>query len=158
MRLFVKFMLLIVVIAMAGPFFLKGPDGRALWSIKETVEAAKALPGQALPNALPGLTPASDAVQVYRWQDADGQWHYAGEPPAGIASESLVIDRRTNAIGTAPAAPAPTEEVAAAAETDPHAMHIAPLVPLPDPVAVQELLEDIEALKATAEARASAID
>lgn len=37
--------------------------------------------------------------QLYKWRDAQGQWHYTSEQPAeGVKFEQLTIDRNTNVL------------------------------------------------------------
>lgn len=100
MRWFVRLIALIVIAALAGPFFLRGPDGRPLMTVGDL--SAKVAAGAA--RAKTGLKHAwtragraagdEDAgkVEMYRWQDASGQWHYADEPPAQGGAERILID------------------------------------------------------------------
>ncbi|MEM9171854.1 MAG: DUF4124 domain-containing protein [Pseudomonadota bacterium] len=155
MKLFIKFLALVVVLALAGPFFIKGPDGQPLWSWQQTLEAVKRAPGNAVKQTIPGAS----EVDVYRWQDADGQWHYSGEPPEGIQTELLKVDPRTNMVGTAPVVVEETAEAVIEEETiDPHAMHVAPALPVPDPTAVKELMGDIDKIQQQADQRLKALE
>ncbi len=161
MKLFVKLLILVLLLASVGPFFLKGPDGEPYWSYREVLQAARAKLGRltSAPASLPSpkaLQPGDD-VTVYRWQDASGEWHFAGEPPAGVSFDELKIDPDTNAIQmeraeppAAAAAAEPTAGPAAAAApaSDPY------LGPLPDPEATRQLIEDARALQELADERA----
>lgn len=67
-KLFVKLMLLLVVLALAGPFFLHGPDGRPLLTLADLKLPKFDLPK--LQDAAPaGDTPAADPQQWIQWSD-----------------------------------------------------------------------------------------
>ncbi|MEO1575091.1 MAG: DUF4124 domain-containing protein [Pseudomonadota bacterium] len=100
LKLFVRLMLLVLVLAIAGPVFLKGPDGRPMMtmddvrvtlartsnSMKMQWRRLRGDVGQALGDENAGK------VEMYRWQDASGQWHYGDEVPEGITSETIYVD------------------------------------------------------------------
>lgn len=70
-KLFVKLILLVVVLALAGPFFLHGPDGRPLLSPSDLKLPKFDLPK--LQDAAPaGDTPAADPQQWIQWSDRAG--------------------------------------------------------------------------------------
>lgn len=92
MKLFLKLLIIVVIVAMAAPFFIKGSDGKPL------ISAGTFLPEAALPESMKALlqtaplntdttTPhhnpnrntngENGETKVYRWQDAEGQWHYS---------------------------------------------------------------------------------
>lgn len=48
MKLFVKFMIFLVVLALAGPFIMRGPDGQPLMTLKDLE-----IPDFSLPSSLP---------------------------------------------------------------------------------------------------------
>ncbi|MEO0996749.1 MAG: hypothetical protein AAFX58_04450 [Pseudomonadota bacterium] len=161
MKLFVKLLILVLLLASVGPFFLKGPDGEPLWSYREVLHAAKAKLGRitSTPVSLPSpaaLQPGDD-VTVYRWQDASGEWHFAGEPPVGVSFDELKIDPDTNAIqmerAEPPVAAAPAESTAEPAAGDAPA-NDPYRGPLPDPEATRQLIEDARALQDLADERA----
>ena len=100
LKLFVRLMALVLVLAMAGPFVLKGPDGQPLMSMADVRAAAtrtgnsmkmqwrrlRGDVGQALGDENAGK------VEMHRWQDANGQWHYSDEPPDGVGAETIYVD------------------------------------------------------------------
>ncbi len=72
-----------VIAAVVAPFFLK-IDGVPLMTTDELID-------DHTPAAL--KTP----TRVYRWQDADGSWHFGSEPPPdahGARVESIEIEER----------------------------------------------------------------
>ncbi len=100
LKLFVRLMMLVLVLAIAGPFVMKGPDGQPLMSADDVRAAVTRASnsakmqwrrlrgdvGQALGDENAGK------VEVHRWQDASGQWHYGDEPPQGVGAEAIYVD------------------------------------------------------------------
>lgn len=58
--------------------------------------------------------------QLYKWRDAQGQWHYTSERPAeGVKFELLTIDRSTNVLpGTETGQPADADDEKNASASD----------------------------------------
>lgn len=128
MKLFVKLMVLVLIAALAGPFFIRGPDGEPLarWGdvqewfadagrdvrsgFSAVTEKAARLAGDE--NA--GKTP------VYRWRDAQGAWHFSDEAPAGVTSELIHIDGDANLVD------APTVRRPASSPTPPSPLTVSP--------------------------------
>ena len=150
MKLFVKVLCFGLVLALAGPFLMRGPDGEPLYTPAQAWQSLQAsLPSLDVPEVLP-----SEPVEVYRWQDASGQWHFSGTPPAeGTAYTVLEIDPKTNAVGTAPT-PVEDEPNAEAGEAEVLGPENAMLGPYPNPEAVKQLLQDVQAIREDAERRA----
>ncbi|MFK7913984.1 MAG: DUF4124 domain-containing protein [Pseudomonadales bacterium] len=69
---------LAVLGALVAPFFLK-IGGQPIMTIDEVVD-------DATPDAL--HTP----TEIYRWQDADGSWHFGQQPPSGSNAESVSVE------------------------------------------------------------------
>jgi len=113
MKLFVKVMLVLLVLGLAGPFFMKKPDGSPWMTVDDVLPNKASLThqwqrfngwlsslssgvGRQLGNEQMGKT------QVYRWQAADGSWRFADKPPVGAESEggveTIYVDPNTNMI------------------------------------------------------------
>lgn len=137
MRLFMRLLLVLPVIALGGLFIIPGPDGRPLMSWDRLT----------LPE-LPGVgAGGSGEVTVYKWQDADGRWHYGEKPQQG--SVAVRLDPRVNLLPAArPAAPgAPAETSMSPVGDD------ARLSPLVNPLKVKEEAQQaVEASKARQQA------
>ena len=159
MKLFVKVLCFGLVLALAGPFILRGSDGQPLYTPADAWRSVTArVPVLDVPDVMP-----AKPVQVYRWQDAAGQWHFQGAPPPdGTAFTVLEIDPRTNAIGTAPE-PVAAESGDPAAdpvevEADRRTPEDAMIGPYPHPEAVRQLIEDAKALQAQSVERVEALE
>lgn len=150
MKLFVKLLVLVIALALIGPFFIKGPNGQPLWQLPTSLDQVELLP-HSVPDQSGGV------VEVYRWQDDSGQWHFSESAPTQGEFDILAIDTRTNAVMTGPSVAAETE--ASSTETDgPDAPHIAPVLPIPDPQTTRQLIEDAKALQKLADERAARIE
>ncbi len=97
MRLLVKMLALLLVVALVLPLWLRGPDGKPVMEISDWVnvppqlsrmgaqlgDRLRALAGDAAAPA--SLDPTEElAVPVqefYRWQDQSGVWHFSDSPP-----------------------------------------------------------------------------
>lgn len=159
MKLFVKVLCFGLVLALAGPFVMRGPDGQPLYTPAQAWRSLQSsMPALDVPDVMP-----SKPVAVYRWQDAEGQWHFSGQPPAeGTPFTVLEIDPKTNAVGTAPE-PAPEAAVAdTAAPAEGDAPKLGPedamLGPYPNPEAVRQLIQDARALQAQSLERIEALE
>jgi hypothetical protein len=63
-----KIMIVIVILACMGPFFIKGPDGDPLMSLDDLMPATDLVPE------------APTTTTVYKWQDENGKWHFSNDP------------------------------------------------------------------------------
>ncbi len=139
MKLFIKFALALLVLALSLPMWLKGPDGEPIMQLDDwlsvpsdgaaLVEKASAVLNQ-LPLPESGSDVSSDdaaretfehapAGQFYRWQDENGVWHFSDKRPEG--GESLAAEKlpsvsnsmpRVELVEKEPQAPEPTGTVA----------------------------------------------
>ncbi|MFK8030642.1 MAG: DUF4124 domain-containing protein [Gammaproteobacteria bacterium] len=122
MKLFAKLLVLVLVMALAGPFILKGPNGQPLMRVSDVTQKFKAWMGSS--PAKPG-----SSVELHRWQDENGQWHYSDQATGG--SETITIDPNVNVIQATPVAKpaqasdndAPPEEVAEKEDKLPSIFH-----------------------------------
>ena len=64
--------------ALIAPFFLK-VGGKPIMTIDAVVE-----------DATPAVLHAP--TEIYRWQDADGTWHFGQEQPDGIQAQSISVE------------------------------------------------------------------
>lgn len=155
MKLFVKLMIFVVILALAGPFFIKGPDGKPMWQVSE-VRSSIQLGWDRLQRKFAGSIDAADklpgmdaSVTVHRWQDETGQWHYTQEAPEGIVSDTLLIDPKTNLISL----PALPEPLPLAAEADQPAAAEPVQGPVPSIEQTRQLIEDAKALQGQVDER-----
>jgi hypothetical protein len=93
MKLYLKFILFLLIVAVAGLFFLKGSDGRPLLTIDKIKMHGISLPSidplkhmadktkNFLNPSKASKDRASDksaqTVTVYRWKDKNGTWNYS---------------------------------------------------------------------------------
>ena len=126
MKLFIKLMLFVVVLAMAGPFFMTGPDGRPLLTLqklgfpsvsqlKQMVSAARnniKLPNSATENTTSSTAEASVSPTIahaargkvfYKWQNDQGTWQFSNDPPPSPTTyQEIYTDPQANIIQSMP--------------------------------------------------------
>lgn len=81
----IKIMILVVILACIGPFFIKGPDGEPLMTLEDL---GASVPEPPMPAAPP------EPVTVYKWQDENGVWQFSNEPVEGENVETMELDGR----------------------------------------------------------------
>ncbi len=112
MKLFIKLLLFTLVLAVGAPFLLKDEDGRPLLDASQL-----RMPELGTPP-VPDLSRLEDTVDgvrktlsrlgdetrekagtvVYKWRDAQGNWHFSGDAPQGVASERVTLDPDANVV------------------------------------------------------------
>jgi hypothetical protein len=111
-RSVIRVLLLLLVFAGIFPFVYPLKDGKPLLSLDQLTMPK--IPDVSLPNVSLPLSedkPAATPVTVYKWQDAEGNWHFSNEPPpAGIPYESSEVDPNANLIQGVNSSPAATAE------------------------------------------------
>lgn len=96
MKLYIKLMILLVVLACTAPFMLKRSDGRP-WM---TVDDLK-MPDISMPDfTLPSTSEAEiiDDTTVYKWLDQNGVLHYSDEAGTTSPSETMRLDLKSNTV------------------------------------------------------------
>lgn len=76
-------------------------------STQAPAQQAKVIP--AFEGLLPSPAPTDGPDIVFKWQDTDGNWHYADQPPATGPWNALAIERTS---------PSPVEERATDPDND----------------------------------------
>ncbi len=82
LKLFVKLMIFLVVLALAGPFVLRGPDGRPFLTLNDLK-----LPSFRLPQLTAPATPAQPAAEPQQWI----QW--ANQPAGPLNPDQLTREQ-----------------------------------------------------------------
>lgn len=126
MKLFVKFLLFLLVAAFAGQFVVRGPDGKPLMTLeklfgKKTGSAMASLvnktegAGSGVANAVSG-----NSDVIYKWKDKNGVWQFSQTPPPANEAEKVTYNYKQNIIESPKKAEAAAEtDVAAAAAPAP---------------------------------------
>ncbi len=146
-----KIMIVIVILACAGPFFINGPDGNPLMTL-EDLKPDITSPADLLPDALtPDPAPAAP-TRVYRWQDADGVWQFSNNPADAQGAEEMALDGNIN---TMEAFKAPEKKAQAGKPSAPSSI---PGVATVSPGQAAELMNTVTNLQETIDARKSDMD
>ena len=112
MKLFIKFLVFVLVLGLAGPFLLKGPDGRPLMDAHQLVPDVAAWPhrlerwwnrmlreGEILVEEGPA---AAGKTRVYKWRSEDGSWRFSDTPNPQGQSEEVWVDPNGNVMQSTP--------------------------------------------------------
>ena len=139
--MFLSLLIVLIIVLVAGAFFL-APDN----------------PDDGSPALLQGLSQIRSMTEglgnaenktttVYKWQDADGEWHFSNTPPPqGVASQVQTYRADTNVIQAPrqqqkPIAATPPQSSAPPTEPDPG------IPGLPSPAKAKKLLDDARAVQ-----------
>ncbi|MGH1441543.1 MAG: DUF4124 domain-containing protein [Cellvibrionaceae bacterium] len=98
MGLIIKFFSFLLVLGVAGLFFIKKPDGSAWLSLDDftpDTSAIKRSISDAMPDQVVGGSDG-DKVSVYKWKDAEGNWQFSDKPPTGIEAKQVLVGTDVN--------------------------------------------------------------
>ena len=102
MKIFVKFMIFSVVLAMAGPFVMKGPSGQPLVNLSNLMPSfdTSNIPGAGNLSGIAGSTNQMVGKQrFYKWKDKNGVWQFSQTaPPADVENEPVDVYPDANII------------------------------------------------------------
>jgi hypothetical protein len=144
----IKIMIAVVILACIGPFFIDGPDGEPLVTI-EDLTADFSLPDMDMFTAGSGDKENSQPVEVYKWQDEAGDWHFSNKPEDAEGAETVEV-QETN---TMPAFKAPKKaKTRVAVKGQPDAM------PIPSISQGLETLNQAKQLQSTIDQRKADMD
>lgn len=139
----IAFMLFILGLAVAAPYFIKGPDGKPLMSFDDKQE----------------LLSTEDTRQTYyKWQDKDGVWHFGDEVPEGVTAQAVDIDTAANVIQSVKL---PDKDGEADSGKKPQQEPAAPQPGLPmtvNPADIPKLLDDAKGVQALVDQHKKEID
>lgn len=151
----IKLMLGLLIIACIAPLFIKGPDGEPLMTLDDWKPA---LPGSIASlfdrseDPRPNDTAMPQKLAVYKWQDEDGQWHFANTPPDLVNAEQIEIGE----VNLMEAYIPPLEESEAAAP--------AAVIPAPGMAGtvsssqIKQMMDTVNNLQGTIDARKTEMD
>ncbi len=97
MGLFLKLMMFLVVLGLAAPFVLKGPDGKPLMSLDKIVmpktpeipDSVKNL-AEELPDIENPMEEKKAPTKVYSWRDENGVMQFSNTPPPS-STQSVAV-------------------------------------------------------------------
>jgi len=150
--MFLSLLIILIIVLIAGAFFL-APEN----------------PGDGNPALLQGLSQIRSLAEeageeepksatIYKWQDANGEWHFSNTPPpAGVASQVKTYRTDANVIQATRTPPADKAGPPPAAR-----QATAPLIPdipgLPSPDTVKKLTDDARAVQELSRNRTQILD
>ena len=100
MKFFIYLITIIVIIALAGLFVFKQPNGQAWLSIEDFLLNTQAINEKVnlVTNQLhevfkSNIPEKNTTVKVYRWKDSNGNWSYSDKSKAPNESTELLFDQ-----------------------------------------------------------------
>jgi len=164
-------MIFILILGLAGPFIMKGADGRPLMKWQDLIPDFSSMKRKVsgmlsdVNDTVGGLSGDSNDTEeisdfgktkVYRWQDENGRWQYSDTPPPSQATETLLINPDVNIVQSTelPKDPEPEEQ-----ETDAKGSGIG--VPLPmtvSPGDARQLIKDAKGINDLMQKRQETLD
>ena len=92
MKIMIKLMLLGLIGLLVAPLIIKGPDGRPIMSLDNLnlFNSQKSAYNQS--------NDKSSLTTVYKWQDAEGQWHFSDNKIKGENHQTLRYNSNSNVI------------------------------------------------------------
>ncbi len=154
MNIFIKFLLLIVILACAAPFFLKDPDGEALLSMDKidfpslpSLTDVKSKSSQLIDDTLNVQKLMPEKAQIYTWVDKKGVTHFSDKNDDRFSSK-LVKIKPINTL------PAHKSEIPEASETSDSPFAVT-TIPLQE---VSKLIDDTQQVKKLMENRENQIE
>ena len=134
LKYFLISMVALAILACIAPFFLKGPDDRALLSPDQIRLPDIKLPGSKEIDSRPaaGTTPASSSKKqniIYRWKDPQGVVHFTDYPNPNGPSEILYHAPEAPADKASPPTAATGHQEKVEADDQPIGNMIFPLTP-----------------------------
>ncbi len=103
MKIFLKLLMAVVVLAVMAPFYLKDKQGDALISLNELKipdlsmpkipEGVKSMISNISPEELIGSQTSSskETIEIHKWQDKDGTWHFSSSDNSREGDKSEVV-------------------------------------------------------------------
>ncbi|CCQ11166.1 putative orphan protein [Pseudoalteromonas luteoviolacea B = ATCC 29581] len=99
-------LIMILLIGTASLFYLKRPDGQSWLSVEAITDKASAKLETNMQGAKALLNETTELVQskfdakseientakIYKWQDAQGVWHYSDRPHPTYQNEEVILD------------------------------------------------------------------
>lgn len=138
----IKAMILILIAAFAGLFFVKGPGGEAVLSIDD------------FKPEVPQKEASQTPTRVYRWQDENGVWQFSNQPQDEAQGELIELDGQIN---TMPAVDASILNQGSIASKRSAVSIPAGLTTVPGDK-VEEMMNTVNELQTTVDSRKAEID
>jgi len=158
-KIFIKFLIFVLILGLAGPFVMKGPDGKPMLSlrdflpdvnqIKADVESMTGSAERQFDRATSSDLNAGK-TKVYKWRDSSGNWHLSDRPIAEAGGRDQVMHVDPDANLVEGREPTPEVEQSSAVESS-NALSLPMTV---SPSQVGKLIDDAKAVQGLMDKRA----
>jgi hypothetical protein len=105
MKLYIKLMIFLVILACVAPFVLKRHDGRPWMSVSDLKTPDITLPDvKPIADHIANMTNkesdkrSPELATVYKWKDKNGVWHFADKANPTSPGEAIEIDPHANLV------------------------------------------------------------
>ncbi len=113
MRLVLKMIMMSVIMVGLASYAGYLMTGQLPFSLDSLSGFSKPDLSKTIDSVTPDIVTPSKLQRAYKWQDADGVWHYTNTPPPeGIAAKEMKINPNTNVIAGTKIPPEVLEEPA----------------------------------------------
>ena len=85
LKILLKTLVLMIIIACVAPFFLKGPDDSPLLEPKDLK-----LPDIKKPRT--SIIKPQEPVKIYKWKDKNGVWHFSNKEKPSPDAEVILVE------------------------------------------------------------------
>ncbi len=160
MKIFVKLLMALVVLAVIAPFYLKDKQGMSLMSVNNIKMPNLSMPKipQEMQSAVTGMTSqapvspeALDAsqtkqqIKIHKWKDENGVWHFSStdDSASGIKSKVILLEPAKNTFVATPPKQPVKEDVD---PTDPTNITPSPLLPFTHGKVAMDQAKQVKAL------------
>jgi len=155
----VKLMVIVVILAGVGLFFLKGPDGKPFLTVDDFAVELPDSPASMLPQQLQPEEPDT-VTKIYKWKDEDGVWQFSNSPQDKEGSELIEFSAQTNIIQSYSPPPLttvpPTKREASGGEVS--TSDSIPGVMTVSPEQAAEMMKTVKNLQSTVDQRKADLD
>ena len=139
----IKLMVMLLVLAFAGLFFINGPDGGPVLTL-----------GDLAPSSPEAGDAAPQTQQVYKWQDENGVWQFSDQAVDEARGETIELDGMVNVIQSYQP---PPEATPARANGNSTTLNT-PGITTVNPAQINEMMNTVNDLQGTLDQRAADID
>jgi hypothetical protein len=105
MKLFIKLTLFLVVAAVAAPFFITSPAGKPMLTLNglkapdaHLPDFKKAVAGVKESLSAEGKEQSAQRMEVFRWQDEKGVWHYSDTKEQGRPAQIVTLNPNASVV------------------------------------------------------------
>jgi hypothetical protein len=141
----IKAMVLVLIAAFAGLFFVNGPNGEPFMTLEDLEPSA------------PELKTTKAPTKVYKWQDENGVWQFSNQPRGEAQGELVELNDNINTLPAVDTWILKTDAMASS-ESGGGGFDIPPGLTTVSSDKVQEMMDTVNNLQQTVDDRKTQLD